>query len=71
MGNSKSENNEKPSKTWFGLPMRWDRKNIFKNFWNPDDDRIFPPKYYGIGWDLNVHALLKFLGLIKKKKNSN
>ena len=43
----------------WGMPMRWDTEQAFKNFWNKEDDRILPPKYFGIGWDLNFHALAK------------
>lgn len=61
-----SRDQDKDIKKCMGMPMRWDRKNIFKNLWNPDDDRIFPPKYFGIGWNLNFYALFKAAGLIKK-----
>jgi hypothetical protein len=61
----KNNHDENP-KEWFGMPMRWDRKNMFKNLWNKDDDRIFPPKYFGIGWDLNLHALFKQVGLVER-----
>ena len=44
-----------------GMPMRWEARNIFKNLWNRDDDRIFPPKYFGIGWDVNLHAVARRL----------
>ena len=55
-------------KQFLGMPMRWDRKNMFKNYWNPSDSRLFPPKYFGIGWSVNFHAVLNELGLIKKKR---
>jgi len=51
---------------FFGLPMSWDWRNVHKDIWNPEDDRIFPPKRFGIGWGLNVHALLK---RVRGKKN--
>ena len=44
---------------FFGLPMNWDWRQIHKDIWNPQDDRIFPPKRFGIGWGFNVHALVK------------
>src|SRR5262245_6470726 len=25
---------------------------------NPDDERLFRPRSFGVGWDLNLHALL-------------
>ena len=55
-------------KTFLGMPMCWDRKNMFKGLWDPKDDRLFPPKYFGIGWSLNFHALLRSVGLIKRPK---
>lgn len=53
--------------TFLGMPMRWEPHNAFKDLWNPQDDRVFPPKYFGIGWGLNVHALGRKVGLIRKK----
>lgn len=51
---------------FLGMPMRWEAQNMFRNVWNPDDDRLFPPKYFGIGWDLNLHALAKKTGLLDR-----
>jgi len=62
---TKENKRVRSGKTFLKMPMRWERENIFKNLWNQDDDRIFPPKYFGIGWDLNFHALIKKTGLIK------
>ena len=61
-------NSDKPdqSKTFLGMPMNWDHTKIFKNVWNLDDDRLFPPKTFGIGWTINFNALLRKTGLIKK-----
>ena len=47
--------------------MRWDSKNAFKGLWDKSDDRIFLPKYFGIGWTLNFHALLKSAGVLSDK----
>ena len=55
----------KKQATFLGLPMKWDSKNIFSNVWNKKSDDIFPPKNFGIGWDINLHALLKAAGVIK------
>ncbi len=57
----------KENKTFLGMPMNWDRKQIFKNLWNKDDDRIILPKSFGIGWTINFHAALKSLKKIKKQ----
>ena len=48
-----------------GVPVRWELNNFFKNYWNPNDSRIMPEKYFGIGWDINFYALSKKLGLLK------
>jgi hypothetical protein len=52
--------------TFLGMPMswEWDPGKMIRNYWNPDDDRIFPPKVFGIGWDINGHALLRQFGLL-------
>lgn len=60
----KKENNEK---TFLGMPMNWESEKIFKTIWNKDDDRLFPPKAFGIGWTINFHAVGRKVGLIPKK----
>lgn len=45
--------------------MRWDLRNIVKDVWNPEEKRVFPPKRFGVGWGVNVHALLKKLRVLK------
>jgi peroxiredoxin len=54
-------------KTFLGIPMRWDAKNAFKGLWDQDDERLFTPKHFGIGWSLNFHALFKSAGIIQSK----
>lgn len=58
-----SKNKTKSAKNedlkFFGMPMSWDWRNAHKDIWNPGEDRVFPPKRFGIGWGVNVHALLK------------
>lgn len=53
--------------SFFGMPMRWEHKKALKNMWNKAEDRVFPPKYFGIGWDINFHALLKKTKVIRPK----
>ena len=50
---------------FLGMPMNWewDLRKILRNYWNPEDDRLFPPKVFGIGWDVNMHAVLRRTGL--------
>lgn len=59
------KSDEQPIPKFMGLPMRWDRKNALKNLWNTEDDRVFPSKHFGIGWSINLHALLKSTGVVK------
>ena len=58
--------------TFFGLPMSWELNpaKIMRNYWNPDDDRLFPPKVFGVGWDLNGHALLRRFGVLPPKQEA-
>jgi Family of unknown function (DUF5808) len=36
----------------FRLPT-W--KKLKSHYWNPDDDRIFIPRAFGVGWDINFY----------------
>jgi|JI6StandDraft_1071083.scaffolds.fasta_scaffold112930_3 hypothetical protein len=67
---AKDNGRKQTQKTILGMPVRWERKKMFKNLWNKEDDRIFLPKYFGVGWDLNFHALVKRTGLIKPTAKS-
>jgi uncharacterized membrane protein len=58
--------NKAEQKTFLGMPMNWDLKNWHSAMWNPDDDNLFPPKAFGIGWTINFHAVLKKAHLLKK-----
>lgn len=58
---------DQPIQNFMGLLMRWDHKNAFKNLWNADDDRVFPPKHFGFGWSLNFHALLRSTGILNSE----
>jgi hypothetical protein len=63
------EEQDQDVKEFCGLPMRWNRRKAFENLWNREDDRVFPPKQFGIGWDLNFHALCVRIRLFKKGKS--
>lgn len=61
-----SQEENKPAKNSFmGLPMHSDHMNVHKDFWNSQDERVFPLKRFGIGWGLNFHGLLKKAQMIK------
>ena len=32
-------------------------QRLRERFWNPDDARIFTPRFFGVGWSLNVYRL--------------
>lgn len=63
---SNSQDQEKEQKSFLGMPMNWDLKNWHSAMWNPNDDDLFPPKSFGIGWTINFHAVLKRLQVVKK-----
>ena len=54
-----------PERTWegrvFGLvpydfrPPTWQR--IRDAYWNPDSDRLFSDRVFGVGWALNLHRV--------------
>ena len=33
-------------------------------WWNPEDDRLFVPTVFGVGWTINVARLAGLLGLV-------
>jgi len=53
---------------FFGIPVSFDAKKIFWNFWDPSQEKIILEKHWGIGWDLNFHALLKKINILSKTK---
>lgn len=71
---SEDKKDQKEDKTFMGMPMNWNSKMISKTLWNKDDDRLFPPKAFGVGWTINFHAVGRKFGLIKNtnsKRNTN
>ena len=36
-------------------------QRIRDRFWNPDDERIFTPHIFGVGWSLNAYQVVKRL----------
>jgi uncharacterized membrane protein len=65
MSEQKPQPDKSSQKTWAGMPVSWDTKNWYKGLWNPEDERLFPPKRVGIGWSFNFHALLKKLRILR------
>jgi hypothetical protein len=31
--------------------------NILRDFWNPESDKIFNPRAFGLGWSVNIAAV--------------
>ena len=67
---NKKQSPEQPENTFLGMPMQWDANKIFKTIWNKEDDRLFPPKAFGIGWTINLYAVGKKMGLLKGNNNA-
>jgi hypothetical protein len=63
---------QQQQQTFFGLPMSWEWNvdKMMRNLWNPEDERVFTPKVFGIGWDVNGHAVLRRLGVIPTASRS-
>ncbi|APE37746.1 hypothetical protein BOX37_31690 [Nocardia mangyaensis] len=49
-----------PQGTLAGMPYDWRRPTwarVKARAWNPDDPRLFTPKAFGWGYDLNLYRL--------------
>jgi hypothetical protein len=66
---------KEPTGTFLGLPSDWRRPTlrqaqgrlragIKERWWNPADRRVFTPKTFGWGYDLNLHELGRRLRLV-------
>lgn len=47
--------------TFLGIPYDWRRPTAarFKQrWWNPDEPRLFTPRFFGWGYDINLARLL-------------
>jgi hypothetical protein len=45
------------------------RAKLKSHYWNPEDERIFIPRAFGFGWDINLYQLRQsypplFYGLV-------
>ena len=41
-------------------------KRLKESFWNPYQSRVFTPSVFGIGWAINIYALLENLRVIEE-----
>jgi len=49
---------------WLGIPYDWrkpTRARVKSRWWNPNDRRLFTPRAFGWGFDLNLYELLRRL----------
>lgn len=47
--------------TILGIPYDWRRPTVARarsRLWNPEEPRLFVPRVFGIGWDMNFARLL-------------
>lgn len=59
----------KDQRTWHGtveVPVPYDFRfptldRVRHSFWDPDDERVFLPRAFGIGWSINGAAVAKRL----------
>ena len=53
--------------TYLGIPYDWrwpTRALIKERNWNPDDRRLFTPRWLGWGWTINLYELLRRAHLV-------
>jgi uncharacterized membrane protein len=47
---------------FLGVPYDFRRptwRKLKSHYWNPDDERIFIERAFGIGWDINLYSFRK------------
>jgi Family of unknown function (DUF5808) len=57
---------ERGTGRFLGIPYDWRRPTVERarsRWWNPDDHRIFTPKTYGWGYDVNLLEVARRLRL--------
>ncbi len=48
--------------TFLGVPYDWRRPTLARaksRWWNREDPRLFTPRTFGLGWDINLARLLR------------
>jgi hypothetical protein len=51
---------------YLGMPYDWRRPTAVRfksHWWNPRDRRVFTPKWFGWGFDVNLYEVAHRLGL--------
>ena len=68
MPNTRRPRVPEPQGTFLGVPYDWRRptaERIKARWWNPSDPRLFTPKSWGWGFDLNAYWLTKPVSYLK------
>jgi hypothetical protein len=61
-----------PQGEFGGIPYDWrppTTERIKARWWNPDDRRLFTPKAFGWGYDLNLYWVTHPLDYLKKPES--
>lgn len=56
---------------FLGLPYDWRRPTLARiksRVWNPDDPRVFTPRAFGWGLDINGYTVLRRLRLVRRSR---
>lgn len=64
------ERYDKWSGRLLGMPYDLDRPTwarVKRRVWNAEDDRILVPEVFGWGWTVNLHALLRRAGSLRRR----
>lgn len=67
-------NRPEEERTWFGRigPVPYDfrvptMERLRSAYWNPDSDRLFSDRVFGIGWAINLSQLLKIVEELRQQ----
>jgi hypothetical protein len=63
-------NDRQRTGTFLRVPYDWRRPTLARvreRMWNVEDRRVFTPKVFGWGYDVNLAGLLARLGLLRRR----
>jgi hypothetical protein len=69
MGKTEDAHGEPKTGTALGMPYDWRKPTgarIKSRWWNPQDRRMFTPKSFGWGYDVNLYEVGRRLRLIRR-----
>jgi hypothetical protein len=67
---TRSDPDHRRTGRFLGIPYDWRRPTLARlqeRWWNVDDRRVFTPKAFGWGYDMNLAGLLRRLGLLRRR----